>query len=158
MLPIQTLLFATDFSDSATAAVPVARALAQDYGARLVLLHVVPLETIPSEVLVMPTDLGAFEQELEALARSLEGRELKHAIETVVREGDPSTEILRVAAETKSDLIVMGSHGRSGLRRLLLGSVAEMVMRQAPCPVLVVKTTSAIATRLAAAAQPAAVN
>jgi nucleotide-binding universal stress UspA family protein len=54
--------------------------------------------------------------------------------------GDPATEILRLAGETKCDLIVMGTHGRTGLTRLVLGSVAEEVLRQAPCPVLAVKT------------------
>jgi len=55
-------------------------------------------------------------------------------------EGDVATEILRLAQETGSDLIVMGTHGRTGLARLLMGSVAEQVVRKAPCPVLTVKT------------------
>src|SRR5262249_7953655 len=55
-------------------------------------------------------------------------------------EGDPGREILRAARETGADLIVMGTHGRTGLTRLLTGSVAEKVLRKAPCPVLTVKT------------------
>jgi nucleotide-binding universal stress UspA family protein len=61
-------------------------------------------------------------------------------VERHVRDGDPSEEILAVARETRSDLIVMGTHGRTGVGRLLMGSVAEQVMRRATCPVLTVKT------------------
>lgn len=158
MFPVRTILLATDFSETATAAIQVARSLAQDYGARLVLLHVVPFETIPSEVLVLPTDLGPYEEETRKLARSLEGSDMKFGVEPLVREGDPGLEILRAAAETASDLIVVGSHGRSGLSRLLMGSVAEMVMRQAACPVLVVKAKAAVKARPAQVAQPASAN
>jgi nucleotide-binding universal stress UspA family protein len=61
-------------------------------------------------------------------------------VQRLLREGDPAQEILHTAEETKADLIVMGTHGRTGLRRLLMGSVAEVVLRKAPCPVLTVKS------------------
>ena len=61
-------------------------------------------------------------------------------MDTRVHEGDPATQIVRVAQETRCDLIVLGTHGRTGLGRLLMGSVAEQVLRKAPCPVLTVKT------------------
>jgi nucleotide-binding universal stress UspA family protein len=64
-------------------------------------------------------------------------------VETQVMEGDPVDMILRAAEETQSDVIVMGTHGRTGLGRLLLGSVAESVIRKAPCPVLSVKPVPA---------------
>lgn len=66
----------------------------------------------------------------------------KVPVEHLLEEGNPSAEILRVAQERRCDLIVMGTHGRTGLHRLLMGSVAEHVVRKAPCPVLVVKTQS----------------
>jgi nucleotide-binding universal stress UspA family protein len=64
-----------------------------------------------------------------------------------LQEGDPATEILRIAQECKCDLIVMGTHGRTGVARLLMGSVAEHVVRKAECPVLVVKTPLPKTTR-----------
>ena len=64
---------------------------------------------------------------------------LEHRLE----EGDPATMILNVAQETGAGLIVMGTHGRTGLERLLMGSVAEQVMRKAPCPVLTMRGTPA---------------
>jgi nucleotide-binding universal stress UspA family protein len=72
--------------------------------------------------------------------------------------GDAVTEIVGVAQETPCDLIVMGTHGRTGLRRALLGSVAEQVMRRAPCPVLTVKMPFPAAQAEEAAVPPAAVT
>jgi len=63
-------------------------------------------------------------------------------VERQVGEGDSAVEILRAAQDLKADLIVMGTHGRTGLGRLLMGSVAEQVVRKAPCPVLTVRTPS----------------
>jgi len=62
------------------------------------------------------------------------------SVKRYLKEGDPATEIVRLAKETKSDLIVMGTHGRTGFGRILMGSVAEQVVRKAPCPVVTVKT------------------
>jgi nucleotide-binding universal stress UspA family protein len=67
-------------------------------------------------------------------------------VERRLEEGDPIGEILRAAAEVPCDLIVMGTHGRTGLARLLMGSVAEEVVRKAPCPVVTVKTPFPVAT------------
>ena len=136
MLTIRAILHPTDFSPLAYHAFDVACALAHDYKARLVLLHVheppVPVgELVPIE----PPDYR------ESLLRDLQ--ELKPAppIEAEYRleEGSVIEGILRAANETKCDLIVVGTHGRSGLGRMLLGSVAESVLREAPCLVLTVK-------------------
>jgi nucleotide-binding universal stress UspA family protein len=89
--------------------------------------------TIPAE----PLDVR--EQLLEQLA-NVQSRDPNVAVEHHLKEGDPSTEILQYAQQIKCDLIVMGTHGRSGLGRLFLGSVAEQVLRKAPCAVLTVKT------------------
>jgi nucleotide-binding universal stress UspA family protein len=136
MLRIRTILHPTDFSPLARHAFEVACSLAQDYKARLVLLHVheppVPMgELVPTE----SPDIR------EYLLREL------HALETPpdvaadyrLEIGPVAEGILCAAAETKCDLIVIGTHGRGGLGRVLLGSVAESVLRKAPCMVLTVK-------------------
>ena len=141
MLPIRTILHATDFSEHSAAAFRLASSLARDYGARLIVLHVQP----PS---VVYGDMGAYfvapEGQSQELMKQL--RELRPESPTVVVdyrlvEGDPVEEILHTARETNSDVIVLGTHGRKGLGRLLLGSVAEQTVRTAPCPVLTVKPT-----------------
>src|SRR5262249_28368984 len=139
MEPIRCILVPTDFSDRAAAALPTARSLARDHGAGLVLLHVAPIEVVPDAAFVVPLDPESSRGPLEDLRRRLEGPGLKGAVEVVLREGSPADQILTVAREKGCDLIVMGSHGRSGLGRLILGSVAEEVMRKATCPVMVVK-------------------
>lgn len=139
MLPFRRILVPIDYSEHSAAAVQVARSLARDHGARLLVLHVAPIGYYPSEVDFMPIDVAQYQKELEYLRNSLEGTDLAFPIETVLGEGSPAAEILRVAAERECDLIVLGSHGRHGLSRLLMGSVAEEVMRHAVCPVLTVK-------------------
>ena len=76
----------------------------------------------------------------EAARAGLDG-----SVETLLNRGDPANEIVRAATEMKCDLIVIGSSGHTGLRRLLMGSVAEPVIRRAPCPALVVKHDRGIA-------------
>ncbi len=141
-MTIRTILFPTDFSRGSDFAFPVACALARDYDARLVLLHVVAPP--PSEYgggIVAP----ATERDWEEQREKLRGvRPADHAIkvEHILLEGYPAAQILRCAGETKADMIVMGTHGRAGLHRLLMGSVAEHVVRNGCCPVLTVKVPS----------------
>jgi nucleotide-binding universal stress UspA family protein len=116
----------------------LACALARDYGARLVLLHVaVPPEVVREAVLVpiLRDNQAELAEKLHQLAVSHANLHVEHRLE----RGDAATEILRVAQEDRTDLIVIGTHGRTGLGRLLKGSVAEQVVRKAPCPVLTVK-------------------
>lgn len=136
MLAIGTILYPTDFSPLAYHAFEVACALAHDYKARLVLLHVHE-PPVPMGELV-PTEPPGYR---ESLMRDLQGLTPLPpiAVEYRLEEGPVAEGIVRVANETKSDLIVLGTHGRSGLRRILLGSVAESVLREAPCLVLTVK-------------------
>jgi nucleotide-binding universal stress UspA family protein len=136
MLGIRTILHPTDFSPLARHAFEVACALAQDYKARLVLLHVheppVPMgELVPTE----SPDIR------EYLMRELQGLETPPdvAVDYQLEIGPVAEGILCAAAETKCDLIVIGTHGRGGLGRVLLGSVAESVLRKAQCMVLTVK-------------------
>jgi nucleotide-binding universal stress UspA family protein len=142
MLPIRTIVHATDLSDSSGAGFRLACSLARDYGARLIVLHVQPL---PATFYAMePGFYPPEDQRPEVLNRLHDVRPEDPAVRVEHRlvEGDAADEILRVARETNADLIVLGTHGRKGLGRLLLGSVAEQVVRKAACPVVTVKPTT----------------
>jgi nucleotide-binding universal stress UspA family protein len=139
MLPIHTILHPTDFSERSALALPVARALARDYGARLVVLHVAPPPPVAySEGVFIPPDNVALAEEARRQLESLPVGD-GVAVERRFEEGDPVEGILRVAEAINADLIVMGTHGRTGLSRLFMGSVAEQVLRKAHCPVLTLK-------------------
>jgi nucleotide-binding universal stress UspA family protein len=145
MLPIRTILHPTDFSDNSAYAFRLACSLARDYGARLVLLHVAeqPVVVPVDGVAALPPPLDR-----QLLLRELgcwQAREPRVRVEHRVAEGEPATEIVQAAVETGSDVILMATHGRTGLGRLLLGSVAERVLRQAPCPVVTVKAPHPLA-------------
>ena len=118
----------------------MACALARDYGARLVVLHVVTAPTVIYSEGVLPPNA----EELRAEAQEqLDGLSVPHAdirAERRLEEGDAVEATLRVAQEVRADLIAMGTHGRTGILRLLMGSVAEQVLRKATCPVLTVRT------------------
>ena len=143
MLPIRTILHPTDFSAHSEYAFRLASSLARDYGARLIVLHVFerPL-FIHGGVMTAPPEPLPPEEQRQALREQLQRIKPPDpavSVEHVLEEGDPATGILQVAQERSCDLIVMGSHGRTGLGRLFMGSVAEKVVRKAPCPVLTVK-------------------
>lgn len=138
-LGIGCILHPTDFSAASEPALRVARNLARDQGARLVLLHVIPVEVFPSEVPPMPIDLAPYRTELGMRQAQLEGPDLKGSVESILREGDVADQVLQTAAEVHCDLIVMGTHGRSGVGRVLMGSAAEAVLRRSRCPVLAVR-------------------
>jgi nucleotide-binding universal stress UspA family protein len=91
------------------------------------------------EVHALITTPQEVDRECRAELDKLQPHEASTRIERVLKEGDAASEILRTAKEISSDIIVMGSHGRTGLSRLLMGSVAEAVSRKAYCPVLTVK-------------------
>ena len=140
MLPIYNILRPTDFSERSEFALNLASALARDYGANLTILHVAQEPVILFTEGVIPPQP---EDHLHEVRQQLERVEPADPSVSVVHqlvEGNPATEILRVAEMTHADLIVMGTHGRRGLKRLLMGSVAEYVMERAGCPVLTVKT------------------
>lgn len=139
MLPLGTILHPTDFSEHSEFAFRLACALARDYNARLILLHVTPPPMVVYGGGAVPPDPWPSSAEAKAKLRELEGHAHHVRVESQVMEGDPVDMILRAAEETHSDVIVMGTHGRTALARLLLGSVAELVLRKAPCPVLTAK-------------------
>jgi len=145
---IQRILVATDFSDLADTVVDQAIDLAKQLGASLILVHSyeIPIYGFPDGVLVAPADVAsrigaAAQSELDAIARSHADRGV--AITTVLRMGPAWDEINSVAAEQLADLIVVGTHGRRGLSRALLGSTAERVIRTAVRPVYVVHAAKA---------------
>jgi nucleotide-binding universal stress UspA family protein len=139
MLPVHTILHPTDFSEQSHHALCLACSLARDYNARLILLHVAARPVLAYGEGVFVSDSDELRLEASEKLNHIEpGPQIR--AERRVEEGDPIDEILHFAAENHVDLIVMGTHGRTGLRRLLMGSVAEQVVRKAPCPVLTVKT------------------
>jgi len=146
-MKIRNILVATDFSPIARNAFDTALRIARAAGARITLAHVVPSQVvihaglpvgIRSEVVRLSKAL------LEKDRRRLEklvaaARRGRVRASGAMHEGDPPEELLRIVEETKPDVIVIGTHGRGGAAHLLLGSVAEKVVRLAGCPVLVVK-------------------
>lgn len=143
MLPLATILHPTDFSEHSEFAFRVASALARDYNARLILLHVIAPPMVVYAGGPVPAEMWPSVEEVKENLRKMEGRTHHVRVESQVMEGDPVDMILRAAEETHSDAIVMGTHGRTALSRLLLGSVAESVIRKAPCPVLTAKLRAA---------------
>jgi nucleotide-binding universal stress UspA family protein len=141
MLNVQTILIPADFSDCSQAAFQVARALARDYRARLLVLHIAepPPFVTPGELERALQRQDGYRSELEDRLRQLYSSDSLAGVEYRVLDGDPAVEILAVTRESGCDLIVMGTQGRTGLGRMLLGSVAEKVVRNAVCPVLTVK-------------------
>jgi nucleotide-binding universal stress UspA family protein len=142
MLEIRTVLVPVDFSGGSRAAFVVARALARDHGARLVVLHVAvaPPFVTPGELEGALQARDGYRAQVVAELRRLYPSDAPSGIEYRVLTGEPAVEILASAREADGGLIVMGTHGRTGLVRLLVGSVAEKVLRTTPCPVLTVKT------------------
>ena len=142
-IEIRTILCPLDFSENSEHALLYARAFAQAHDAKLLLLHVVelPMSYLSPEV-VLPVDI--LERQKEACVQNLTAiteavrRELPQT-EWLLAEGNPFPRIVEMARTHGVDLIVMGTHGRTGLAHALLGSVAEKVVRKAPCPVLTVK-------------------
>jgi nucleotide-binding universal stress UspA family protein len=145
----KTILVPHDFSASANHAAALARDEAKAHGARLLLLHVIELPyQLAPDTAIIPDSTGAPVNvkdyaltSAEAHLKDLAARLVKDgvAVSTFVRFGSPVEEISRFADDEKVDLIVMGTHGRTGLQHLLVGSVAERVVRSAKMPVLTVR-------------------
>lgn len=144
---VRQILFPTDFSGCANYALPYASAIARATGATIVCVHVVEpiVPAVGYTGLAEPMPIAdiadqledSAEQQLPKLAECDEFAGL--TVEEVIVHGDAAAEIVRVADEKKVDLIVISSHGRTGLGRMIFGSTAEAVVRHARCPVLVVK-------------------
>jgi nucleotide-binding universal stress UspA family protein len=146
MIDLKRILIPTDFSKFSQNALTYAAALAEKFGSELYLLHVVQNVglLIPDMVNVVPPIMPSNEQMTaavrEALNKIVKDNKLERFKTNIeVRLGTPFYEIIQFAKETNVDLIVMGTHGHSGLVHVLLGSVTEKVVRKAPCPVLTVR-------------------
>jgi universal stress protein A len=146
-MDVRSILVPTDFSECARHAVPIAAEFARLLGARVLCLHVVepvaqPMGWTPMAEPMPAAELGERMEEtaardLPAFSKSEEFTGLE--VEDLMAHGEPAAEIVRVAEERGAGLIVISSHGRTGLGRILFGSTAESVVRHARCPVLVVK-------------------
>ena len=138
------ILFPTDFSASSEAALQMATSLARDSGATLLIVHVQesPLAYGGGELAFTPLDVT---RDLEENLRKVMPSDPTVASEHRLVMGDPADSIVRLADEENVDLIVMASHGRTGVARLLMGSVAEAVVRRAACPVLTCKQPAGVA-------------
>lgn len=139
----KTILVPIDFSDGSTAALDYAVGLAGKLDAKITLLNVIGVQVLGAEY-GMPVAASAVElicdTSQQELAKLIAANKDKASFAPPVLEiGDPRTTIEQVVKKLGADLVVMGTHGRRGLKRLLLGSVAEMVVRTSPCPVLLVR-------------------
>lgn len=144
-IEVRTILVPIDFSPNAQAVLEWAAHLAEEHQSRLVLLHVyhLPVDFQQLEGAYLPPDFWTqvksdAAENLERAAAPIRARGI--AVETVVREGYPATAIEEEARARHADLVVIGTRGHTGVKHLLLGSVAERVVQKAPCPVLAVKT------------------
>jgi nucleotide-binding universal stress UspA family protein len=146
-MQIHSILLPTDFSECGNYARSYAASLARKFGASIIAVHVIEpmVPTVGYSGMTEPLPIADMADQLETSAE----RELPRIaecedcvgleIEEVIVHGEAAAEIVRVAKEKSVDLIVLSSHGRTGLGRILFGSTAEAVVRHAPCPVLVVK-------------------
>jgi nucleotide-binding universal stress UspA family protein len=140
----KTILVPIDFSAGSEAALDYAAALATKLGARLVLLNAIGIPALAVPELGLAVTNTMIESLVHDNRRSLdlliEQRCAGISCEPLLRTGDPRDVILHTAEEAQADLIVMGTHGRRGVRRVLLGSVAETTVRMSKCPVLTIRT------------------
>jgi nucleotide-binding universal stress UspA family protein len=150
MTAFRNIIHPTDFDEPSKEAFRVARAMAQPFGACVTVLHVLPSPAVVSEdgcVARTPKDLAPVD--LWAEYRTLQADTPNVPVQYAVVVGDPATakHLLeqKIRELGQSVLVVMGSHGRTGLRRLLWGSKAEELVRELPCPVLVVKANATAA-------------
>jgi nucleotide-binding universal stress UspA family protein len=139
MLPVRIILHPTDFSDNARQAFALACGLARDYKAELIVLHVLAPPVVVYSDGVIPIDPEGEEMQTREKLNALAPPAPELTLRRRLVEGEPAAAIMRAAKEMSCDLIVMGTHGRSGLERFFMGSVAEEVMRMAPCPVVTVR-------------------
>lgn len=143
MLNITCILHPTDFSAHSGHAFRLACSLARDHNSRLIVLHVVatlgPEQVTQGQAMTELEPEGYRARLLEELQR-IKSPDSRVQVEYQLAEGDPAAEIVKAATAHQCGLIVLATHGRTGLQRFLMGSVAEQVSRKASCPVLTVKS------------------
>ena len=157
MLPIKKIVCPTDFSEPAGLALTNAVELASHFGAELCVVHIVPKVPRPTWRLQFAEDRDYYEAELSKYEKDLYGgseRKLGEILNEAARPGlksraivglgsNAADEIIRIVDEEKADLIVIATHGFTGWRHVVFGSVAEKVVRQATCPVMTVRASAA---------------
>jgi nucleotide-binding universal stress UspA family protein len=146
-MQIRSILLPTDFSECSNYALSYAASLARTFGASIICIHVIEpmVPTVGYSGMTEPLPIAditeqledSAERELPKIAECEECAGLE--VEELIVHGEAASEIVRVAKDRKVDLIVVSSHGRTGLGRILFGSTAEAIVRHASCPVLVVK-------------------
>ena len=138
MIDLKHILVPVDFDDTSDVALAYARSLAKNFGAQLHMLHVMenlflkPMANDPRDI-----ETGIARRLTDRLTP--EERESMRAVAVLKKSDTPADEIVKYANEEPIDLIIIGTHGRSGIKHLLMGSVAEKVVRTAPCPILIVR-------------------
>jgi nucleotide-binding universal stress UspA family protein len=150
-MQIRTILLPTDFSECGNYALSYAASLARKFDASIICVHVIEpmVPTVGYSGMTEPLPIAditdqledSAERELPKIAQREECTGLE--IEELIVHGEAAAEIVRVAKDRNVDLIVISSHGRTGLGRILFGSTAEAIVRHASCPVLVVKPSQA---------------
>jgi nucleotide-binding universal stress UspA family protein len=142
-MKFRKILFPTDFSTKGDEALRYAETLARAGDAVLLIAHVQEPPIAYGEGSFYYGVPNPGEKEVREMLAKIKPHDAKVKYEYRFAEGEPAAEIVTLAKQEAADLIVMSSHGRTGLNRLLMGSVAEVVMRRAPCPVLIVKPAAA---------------
>ena len=150
MFPFQKILCPTDFSEASLCGLKMASEMAEKFGSEVIILYVnKPIQTLPApqiEAREVLFDTAEYEKQvsqearrhLEAVSGDLFPAGVEPRLE--VRLGQPSEEIIKVAADEKADAIFMATHGRTGLKHIVFGSVAERVVSRASCPVLTMRS------------------
>jgi len=144
-MQIKTILFPTDFSNGARAAMDHAISLAKDYQAKLILLYVIQDISIAEWYIPSSLSVADLVEDMQKSASQEMDKWIADVsvsvkdVEKMIVRGVPFVEIIQTAKEKKADLIVIGTHGRTGIDHMLFGSTAEKVVRKAACPVLTVR-------------------
>jgi len=145
MIQIKKILVPTDFSEYAQLALQYGISLCREFEAKLILLHVIEDPFYPSTGANFGFDMADFfdrlekesEQRMVEMTAEIEAQQF--SVERIITRGTPFMEIIRIAREETIDMIILSTHGRTGLAHVLMGGVTDKVVRKAPCPVLVVR-------------------
>lgn len=145
MVNLKKILFPTDFSEYSAVAQDYCISIAKKFDAQIYILHVIEIFLPDPDYLSIYGDIDKLYKEFEAEAKKYMTQLVNDKqfaslkLQSHITIGKPFLEIIKYAKETNIDLIVMGSHGKSGLNHILFGSTADKVVTKAPCPVLTVK-------------------
>ncbi len=141
------ILVATDFSDASQRGFDYGVAIARHYGSALLVVHTISPENAPVPIYPLPGELDRARLDAEEAMKKLSGQTRAHNLNArfILEQGSVWEVLASVIQRQKVDLLVLGTRGRSGLKKLALGSVAEEVLRMAPCPVLTIGPNAAVA-------------